>query len=129
MRQPTPGPFGVSLNLLRSACRLSEVGPIRRSVNVMAGSVTAACAANPAFEVEFADDVGVTRKGPLAGLWSTRFERVNQARSFPSYRGQKNFTGLYYAATMDAHVGLSRSGAPATRSPRLSSVRLTCPWA
>jgi hypothetical protein len=27
-----------------------------------------------AFEVEFVDDVGVTRKGPLAGLWSTRFE-------------------------------------------------------
>jgi hypothetical protein len=29
---------------------------------------------------------------------------VNQARSFPSYQGQKNFTGLYYAATMYAHV-------------------------
>jgi hypothetical protein len=59
----------------------------------------------PAFGVEYVDDVGVTRKGPLAALWSTRFEHVNQARSFPSYRGQKNFSGLYYAATMDAHVG------------------------
>lgn len=26
-------------------------------------------------------------------------------RSFPSFKRQKNFTGLYYAATMDAHVG------------------------
>lgn len=26
-------------------------------------------------------------------------------RSFPSLKRQKNFTGLYYAATMDAHVG------------------------
>jgi hypothetical protein len=26
-------------------------------------------------------------------------------RSFPSFRGQKNFPGLYYAVTMDAHVG------------------------
>ncbi|HEY4854308.1 MAG TPA: hypothetical protein VII22_26265 [Streptosporangiaceae bacterium] len=25
--------------------------------------------------------------------------------SFPSFKRQKNFTGLYYAATMDAHVG------------------------
>lgn len=59
----------------------------------------------PAFGVEFVDDVGVMQQGPLASLWSIRFEQVNQVRSFPSYCGQRNFTGLYYAATMDAHVG------------------------
>ncbi len=26
-------------------------------------------------------------------------------RSFPKFREQRNFTGLYYSATMDAHVG------------------------
>jgi hypothetical protein len=38
-------------------------------------------------------------------LWSTPFERVAPVRSFPSFRGQVSFPGLYYAATMDAHVG------------------------
>jgi len=55
--------------------------------------------------LEYVEDVGGTRQGPLAELWNVRFERVAQVRAFPSYRGQKNFPGLYYAATMDAHVG------------------------
>jgi hypothetical protein len=38
-------------------------------------------------------------------LWSTPFERVAPVRSFPSFRGQVSFSGLYYAATVDAHVG------------------------
>jgi hypothetical protein len=57
------------------------------------------------FELEFADSVGGTRRGRLAELWSVPFERVMPVRTFPSFRGQKNFPGLYYAATMDAHVG------------------------
>ena len=32
-------------------------------------------------------------------------ETVRPVRAFPSYRGQRSFPGLYYAATMDAHVG------------------------
>lgn len=75
------------------------------SLHEMIDSEFAINGLNSAFRVEFVDDVGVTRRGLLAALWSTRFERVNPARSFPSYRGQKNFSGLYYAATMDAHVG------------------------
>jgi hypothetical protein len=54
--------------------------------------------------VEFAENVGNVRHGPLAELWSTPFEWVNPVRSFPSFRGQANFTGLYYAATMDLVV-------------------------
>ncbi|HEX5298474.1 MAG TPA: TnsA-like heteromeric transposase endonuclease subunit [Streptosporangiaceae bacterium] len=38
-------------------------------------------------------------------MWSTPFERAGPVRSFPSFRGQASFTGLYYAATMEAYVG------------------------
>ena len=57
------------------------------------------------FEVEFAETIGGTRRGLLAELWSIPFERVRPVRTFPSFRGQRSFPGLYYAATMDAHVG------------------------
>lgn len=57
------------------------------------------------FDVEFAESIGGTRRGPLAQLWSVPFERVRPVRTFPSFRGQRSFPGLYYAATMDAHVG------------------------
>jgi hypothetical protein len=60
---------------------------------------------NSPFIVEVAESMGGTRRGPLAELWSIAYERVEPVRKFPSYRGQKNFPGLYYAATMDAHVG------------------------
>jgi hypothetical protein len=71
----------------------------------MAGSVTAACAANPAFEVEFAGTAEGCCRGLLSELWSARFELTAPVRSFPSFRRQMSFAGLYYAATMDAHVG------------------------
>jgi hypothetical protein len=57
------------------------------------------------FEVEFAESIGGIRRGLLAELWSVPFERVRPVRTFPSFRGQRSFPGLYYAATMDAHVG------------------------
>jgi hypothetical protein len=38
-------------------------------------------------------------------MWANPFEHVAPVRSFPSFKGQANFTGLYYAATMNAHVG------------------------
>jgi hypothetical protein len=71
----------------------------------VAGSVTAADAVILAFEVEFTGSAGCCCRGPLGELWSTPFERVAPVRSFPSFRGQASFSGLYYAATMDAHVG------------------------
>lgn len=70
----------------------------------MAGSAVAACSVVPVFEVEFTGSGGCCR-GPLGELWSTPFERAAPVRSFPSFRGQASFPGLYYAATMDAHVG------------------------
>ncbi len=71
----------------------------------MAGSAAATDAVIPAFEVEFTGSVGDRCRGPLGELWSTRFERAAPVRSFPSFRGQASFSGLYYTATMDAHVG------------------------
>ncbi len=71
----------------------------------MAGSSAAVRSVNPAFEVEFAGGAGGCCRGPLGELWSTPFERAVPVRSFPSFRGQVSFPGLYYAATMDAHVG------------------------
>ena len=43
------------------------------------------------FEVEFVESIGNIRKGLLAELWSTSFERVRPVRSFPSFRGQKSW--------------------------------------
>jgi hypothetical protein len=72
----------------------------------MAGLSAAARLVVPVFEVEFTGGDGDSRcRGPLGELWGTPFERVAPVRSFPSFRGQVSFPGLYYAATMDAHVG------------------------
>jgi hypothetical protein len=71
----------------------------------MGGLSAVAVAVAPAFEVEFIDVVDGHRRGPLRELWSARFEHAVPVRSLPSFNGQRNFTGLYYAATMDVHVG------------------------
>lgn len=64
-----------------------------------------ACLVKRGFEVEFATSPDEHRRGPLSEVWFTPFERVPPVRSFPRFREQRNFTGLYYSATMDAHVG------------------------
>ncbi len=71
----------------------------------MAGSAAAVHSVAPAFVVEFTDRAGGCFRGPFGELWSTPFERAAPVRSFPSFRGQASFPGLYYAATVDAHVG------------------------
>jgi hypothetical protein len=81
----------------------------RRIVQVMALSVSV-FEIRPSFEVEFSESLGGTRRGPLDQLWSIPFERVRPVRTFPSFRGQRSFPGLYYAATMDAHVGFESWG-------------------
>jgi hypothetical protein len=47
----------------------------------------------------------VCRQGVLAACWNTRFEDVLPVRRFPSYKGQRNFPGSYFAACMGRHVG------------------------
>ena len=57
------------------------------------------------FEVEYVDADGAVRREPLAQGWSVRFEEGAPARSFPSYRGQRNFPGWWWSATTGRHVG------------------------
>jgi hypothetical protein len=57
------------------------------------------------FEVEFLGVDGVVQRGPLAQCWSVRFEEVAPVRSFPSYRGQRNFPGWWWSSTLERHVG------------------------
>jgi hypothetical protein len=57
------------------------------------------------FEVEFVDTDGVERRGPFSRCWDEPFEVALPIRAFPSFKGQKNFTGLYWAATSRSQVG------------------------
>lgn len=47
----------------------------------------------------------VERRGALAACWNIRFEDVPPVRRFSSYKGQRNFPGLYFAACLGRHVG------------------------
>ena len=40
------------------------------------------------------DSTGARRHAPVSEVWAAPFARVAPARSFPSFRGQVNFTGL-----------------------------------
>lgn len=56
------------------------------------------------FEVGFVhEDDGEVRM-PLSEAATVSFERVAPVRAFPSYKGQRNYPGLYYATCVDAHV-------------------------
>lgn len=66
---------------------------------------SAALGAQVAFEVEFVEAGGVERRVPLALLAEVALEHGRPVRSFPSYRGQRNYPGLYWSATMGGHVG------------------------
>jgi hypothetical protein len=37
-------------------------------------------------------------------MWPQRFEAGRPSRSFPAYRGQRNFTGWYWSATCRGHI-------------------------
>jgi hypothetical protein len=76
----------------------------------MSGSAAHACTAgDPAagswFEVSFIDETGAQRRQPLASCWDVPFERAGPSRSFPSFKGQRNFPGLWWSATTGQHVG------------------------
>ena len=45
------------------------------------------------------------RREPLPLCWNLPFERATPSRSFPSFKGQKNFPGLWWSATTGEHVG------------------------
>lgn len=47
----------------------------------------------------------VERRGALTACWNIRFEDAPPVRRFPSYKGQRNYPGSYFAACMGRHVG------------------------
>jgi hypothetical protein len=57
-----------------------------------------------AFDVVWFGEGGEVR-WPLSKAADAAFEDVVPVREFPSYRGQRHFPGLYWAASMDRHVG------------------------
>ncbi|MGW3956619.1 hypothetical protein ACWEKM_38255 [Streptomyces sp. NPDC004752] len=57
------------------------------------------------FRLEYVGARGDLHEGPLEVMWPARFEAAGQARTFPSYRGQRNFPGWYWAATCAELVG------------------------
>lgn len=61
------------------------------------------------FWVRLVGPDGVRREGPLSAMWPVRFESGMPSRSFPSYRGRRNFTGWYWSATAEGHVPLERA--------------------
>lgn len=48
---------------------------------------------------------GVEQRVPWAGLGGVALERGRPVRSFPSYRGQRNYPGWYWSATMGRRIG------------------------
>src|SRR6266487_6489 len=67
-----------------------------------AGSGTAA---DGGFEVVYVAAGGTERRVSLAALAAVGLEDGRPVRSFPSYRGQRNYPGWYWSATMGRRVG------------------------
>jgi hypothetical protein len=57
------------------------------------------------FDLEYVDQDGGRRRDSLLECWWARFDEVDPVRSFPSWKGQTNFPGLWWSATMGRHVG------------------------
>lgn len=57
------------------------------------------------FLVEFVDAAGNQQRGALSDLWPARFEIAAPVRSFPTYKGQRNFPGWWWSATVDRLIG------------------------
>jgi hypothetical protein len=64
-----------------------------------------AAAADSGFEAMYVAADGTERRVSLAALAAARLEGGRPVRSFPSYRGQRNYPGWYWSATMGRRVG------------------------
>ncbi len=86
--------FGIILHVMSVSGADGRVEP--------AGSGTAA---DGGFEVVYVAADGTERRVSLAALAAVRLEDGRPVRSFPSYRGQRNYPGWYWSATMGRRVG------------------------
>ena len=57
------------------------------------------------FEAVYVTGDGAECRVGLADLGGLRLEDGRPVRSFPSYRGQRNYPGWYWSATMGRRVG------------------------
>lgn len=57
------------------------------------------------FEVGFITDDGIEHRSVLTDAWAVPFERCRPVRRFPSYKGQRHYSGRWWSATMGCHVG------------------------
>ena len=57
------------------------------------------------FAVEFAGAAGGFTRGRLASMWNVRFETHPPVRSVRTFKGQRNFDGLWWSASTRSHVG------------------------
>lgn len=55
--------------------------------------------------VSWVNVLGVAHETSLAEAARVDFEEAAPVRGFPSYRGQRNFPGFFFAACMGRHVG------------------------
>jgi len=77
------------------------MGGPARDMAVTAG----ASVAGSSFALLFVDEAGIQRREPLRSCWDVPFEQMRPSRSFPSFKGQRNFPGLWWSATTGEHVG------------------------
>jgi hypothetical protein len=71
---------------------------------VTAQAIGAATAAE-VLELEFVTPEGRRVEGPLLSTWHVRFEDCSPVRSVRTFKGQRNFDGLWWLATTGRHVG------------------------
>lgn len=76
---------------------------MRSDLRVLEGGVSVPPA--DGFEVVYVDDSGAEHRASLRQARSVRFEEAKPVRRIPSYRGQRNLPGLWWSATLGAHVG------------------------
>lgn len=60
---------------------------------------------DPVFGLEFAASGGSLSRGPLSSTWQVHFEALPPVRSVRTFKGQRNFDGLWWSATTQTHVG------------------------
>lgn len=63
------------------------------------------CAVSGRFVLRYADAAGAERETTLEDGAGVAFEHGRPVREFPSYRGQRNWPGLWWSATSGTHVG------------------------
>lgn len=92
---------------------------------------SAALDARVTFEVGYVEAGGVERRVPLAHLAGVAPGHGRLVRSFPSYKGQRNYPGLFWSASRPAaprppsrrpslSPGREHSGVPAPGSPGIA---------